>query len=174
MVQIGNFHIGKAETSSPPALSITEASLLWDFTAARYKCIEETQIYHNFAHDKDLQELMKYGLEKTLETQVNKLEQQLNQFSVPLPERPPKSFNFKTIERSNMFFNDKFLFRQIFEGCQNYMDYLARISRCMITNDSLRSIFLAFLQDEASLFDKLCKFGKLKGWIAPSPLYNPQ
>jgi len=171
MVQIGDFHIGKAETSSPPALSITEASLLWDFTAARYKCIEETQIYHNFAHDKDLQELIKYGLENVLETQVNKLEQQLNQFNVPLPERPPKSF--KTLERSNKFFSDKFIFQQIFEGCQSYIDYLALVSRCMITNDSLRSIFLGFLYDEASLFDKLCKFGKLKGWIIPSPLFNP-
>ncbi len=171
MVQIGDFHIGKAATSSPPALSITEASLLWDFTAARYKCIEETQIYHNFAHDKDLQALMKHGLEKTLETQVNNLEQQLNKFSIPLPERPPKSF--KNQEKNSIYLSDKFLFKQVFQGCQNHIDYLARISRCMITNDSLRSMFLAFLQDEASLFDKLCKFGKLKGWIAPSPLYNP-
>ncbi|MTI84820.1 MAG: hypothetical protein FH756_13165 [Firmicutes bacterium] len=88
--------------------------MLWDFTAARYKCIEETQIYHNFAHDKDLREIIKYGLEKVLETQINNLEQQLNQFSVPLPERPPKSF--KNQEKNSIYFSDRFLFKQIFEG----------------------------------------------------------
>lgn len=54
MVQVGNFHIGKAETTQRPSLDSGEAFLLWDMLVSRYDIIENTQIYQNFGHDPDL------------------------------------------------------------------------------------------------------------------------
>ncbi|HZK24919.1 MAG TPA: hypothetical protein VFC74_05985 [Oscillospiraceae bacterium] len=45
MVQIGNFHFGKADSAEKLNLSLQEAALVWDVLVSRYKCIEETNIY---------------------------------------------------------------------------------------------------------------------------------
>lgn len=170
MVQLGNIHIGKAETVIPPSLSIMEAAMLWEFTVARYKCIEETQIYHSYAHDPDLKYFIKNALKIILEDQINELEKQMNIYKIPLPKRPAKSVNH---ENNPEFISDEFLFNQIFEGCQRFIDYLARIIRSTITNDALRKMYAAFLKEELAIFEKLCKYAKAKGWLEASPKYQP-
>ena len=170
MVQIDNFHIGKAETALKPEIGILEAGLLWDFLAARYLCIEETQFYHSLAHDTEFKKIISYGIKNVLEDQVNKLEEQMDKYKVALPERPPKSMN---MDNSQVPFNDRFIFQRIFIGCSNFIDYSARVGRSMVTTDSLRSMVFGFLKNELSLYDKLCKYGKLKGWTSIEPIYRP-
>lgn len=53
MVQIGNFHLGAADTAKSPVLSAGEAYLLWDNLKARYDIIMATQMYLNHVHDLD-------------------------------------------------------------------------------------------------------------------------
>ncbi len=167
MVQINNFHIGKTDTAVGPEIGILEAGLLWDFLVARYICIEETQFYHNHAHDKEFKQLINYGLKNILEDQVNKLEEQLDKYKVPLPERPPKSINTENSQP-----NDRFIFQKIFVGCNNFIDYSARVGRSMVTTDSLRQMIFGFLKNEIYLYDMLCKYGKLKGWTSIEPIYK--
>ena len=170
MVQLGNVHFGKAHTAIEPTISIMEAGLLWDMTTARYKCLEETQLYFNYAHDKDLKALLGFGLD-FLEKQVNILEEQMNLFRLPMPNRPPKNINQT---ESKVALNDRFIFAQVFEGCQAFIDHMARVSRSMLTNDPLRHIIVNFLSEELSLFEKQVKFAKLKGWLQVVPLYKPE
>lgn len=169
MVQIGDIHLGRAETAVPPTLNVFEAAYLWDALVARYKCVEETQFYHKYVHDPDFKALIKFGI-TFLKTQVDELEKQMVKFQLPMPDRPPISFNDP--ENNRNIFSDRFVFRQIFEGCQAFIDYFARAGRSAVTNDQLRKVFNGFLTDELVLFDKLCKFAKLKGWLEIPPPYH--
>lgn len=168
MVQIGNIHFGSADTAVKPTINILEASLLWDFMVARYKCIEETQIYHNYAHDPDLKAMFKFGID-FLEKQVNELEKQMNLYKMPMPNRPPKSVNHG---ENNQVLSDQFMFSQIFEGCQAFIDYLAKMSRSITSNDPLRQAITKMLTDELFLFDKQVRFAKVKGWLNVPPIYK--
>ena len=150
-------------------LNVTEAALLWDLLVDRYKCLEESQIYHNYAHDLDFKQVIKTGMNNLLERQANELEKQLIKYKMPMPTRPPKAMQ---TQDNSMVFNDKFLLRQIFEGCQSHIDYLARSFRSFITNDSLRHQVGDFLKDELTTFDLLCRYAKVKGWLEIPPPYE--
>ncbi|MGQ9823572.1 MAG: DUF3231 family protein [Desulfotomaculales bacterium] len=167
MVQIGNFHLGKAETAKAPLLDTAEAFLLWDHLLSRYDAIEKTQIYQNFAHDPDLKLLLAKGLSATLEKQVNSLEAEMNTFGLPMPSRPPKSVR---IETNSGVFEDRFIFKEVFTGIQNFLDNHIRTIRSFVTNDQLRKTFIDFAKEELELYDKFVKYGKLKGWLQTPPL----
>lgn len=169
-MQIGNYHIGKAETATEPIIDVKEASLLWDMLLARYLCIEETQIYHNYAHDPDLKKSIAMVGIKVLEKQTDELEKQMNLFKVPMPKRPPKSHNQTS---SDQVFTDEFIFKKIFRGCQHLLYAHIGAIQSTITNDSLRTMFTDFLNEEVMVFDKLIKYGKLKGWLEQPPVYRP-
>lgn len=168
MVQIGNVHIGKAQSAKLPNISIQEAVLIWDLLAARYKCIEETNIYLNYAHDPEFKLLItKMGM-KLLEYQAAELERQCQLYGIPMPSRPPKNV---TLNNDNMIFNDRFMFMQIFEGCQHFIDVLAKCIRSTVHNDALRDIFCDFFNGELAIFNNLCKYGKMKGYLNVEPTY---
>ncbi|MDW7650152.1 MAG: DUF3231 family protein [Bacillota bacterium] len=169
MVQIGNMHIGKAETAAPPTVSIIEAGLIWDMLAARYKCIEETNYYFTHAHDPDFKTFVsRMGME-LIKGQAEELEKQCQIFGIPMPDRPPKAV---TKKEGSSYFNDEFMFRQIFEGCQHFLGRLANVISSITTNDALRKIFEKFFTDELYIFNNLCKYGKMKGWLKAPPVYK--
>ena len=167
MVQLGNFHFGRAETAKPPVLDSGEEFLLWDQLISRYDIIEQTQIYQNFAHDPDFKYLLKKGLEETLERQVDDLEKEMNTFQMPLPNRPPKSVR---VTANSGIMDDQMMFRQVFTGIQNFLESHIRTIRAITTNDPLRHTFIIFAKEELDLFEDLCKFGKLKGWLLVPPI----
>lgn len=168
-MQIGNIHFGKAETAMPPTVSVMEAALLWDMLVGRYKCIRETRIYHSWAHDPDWKELLEFGI-NVLESQSRTLEQQVKTYKLPLPDRPPL---IDRLPENISELHDRYGFSQVFEGCQSWIDYFARASRSIITNDPLRHIVVDCLTTDLSMFDKLVKFAKLKGWLESSPMFTP-
>lgn len=167
MVQFGNFHIGRAETAKPPALDTGETFLLWDQLVSRYDIIELTQVFQNFAHDPDFKYILKKGLEENLEKQVNELEKEMNTFKIPLPNRPPKSVH---VAANSGIMDDEMMFRQVFSGVQNFLENHVRTIRSIITNDPLRHMFVRFTKEELDLYENLCKFGKLKGWLQIPPI----
>jgi len=167
MVQIGNFHLGAAQTAKPPVLSSGEAYMLWDMLISRYDAVMLNQIFQNVAHDPEFRILLTEGLGDILEKQVNKLEKELNMYKIALPLRPPKSVNF---EAQSGIFRDEFLFRRIFTSIQNFLDNHVRTIRTMVFNDPLRQMFIQYTLDEVDVFNKLCKFGKMKGWLTTPPM----
>lgn len=170
MIQIGDYHLGKAETAKEPTLDIIEASVVWDLLVSRYGCIEETQMYHNHAHDPDFKKMIASIGISMLEKQVNELEKQFKIYNMPLPKRPPKSYHYP---EDSQILSDEFIFSKIFQGCQLYIDKLAYSIRSTVTNDPLRSVLTGFLKnDDLPSFEKLCRYGKQKGWLQPVPVYK--
>lgn len=168
MVQIGNFHIGKAEAVSEPKLNNGEAFCLWNFLAARYECMEKTQIYLSLIHDPDFKLFAGRELNNILRTQVEEAEKLLEKYVLPLPARPPKS---AAPDGTNAVITDRLIFRDIFTGCENFLYHLVHTICTFITNDSLRKAFIQFLTKELEVYDDLCKYGKVKGWLQPPPLH---
>ena len=167
MVQLGNFHFGRGETAKSPTLDSGEAFLLWDHLILRYDIIESTQVFQNFVHDPEFALLLKKGLTETLENQVDLLEKKMNTFQLPLPPRPPKSVRVTT---NTTLLDDRFIFRQLFTGVQAFLDSHVRTLRSIVTNDPLRDMFIKFAKEELDVFDNLCKYGKLKGWLEVPPM----
>ncbi len=169
MVQIGNFHVGAADSVKQPVLSTGEAYILWDMLMSRYDAIMMTQTYQNLAHDPEFRLILTQGLGRTLEKQVNKLEMELDRYKIPLPPRPPKSVNY---EAQSGVFRDEFLFRRIFTSIQGFLDHHIWAIRVTVVNDPLRQMFIGFALDEVDVFHDLCKYGKLKGWLTIPPMHN--
>lgn len=161
------WHIGMAQSARPPSLTCGEAFLLWDNLVARYDIIHVTQLYLNSVHDQEFKLLMEKGLMSILEKQVNILEQEMDKYHLPLPDRSPKSVRF-TLEGN--IIDDQYIFHKLFTGIQSFIDNLIRTVKTMVYNDDLRRIFIEFLKDELSAYDKICKYGKFKGWLRNPPL----
>lgn len=166
-MQLKDFHIGWAQTAQAPEIFSGEAYMLWDNLVARYDIIHTTQIYLNDVHDPEFRSIMKKGVMDILEKQVNVLEKEMDKYHLPLPERPPKSVNY---ELKGNIINDEYVFRRLFTGIQSFIDGLIRTVKNMVFNTELRKIFLGFLKEELKTYDSICKYGKMKGWLMPTPL----
>ncbi len=157
---------------SPPGtverITSGEAFHLWNHLSIRYDTLEISQIYEHYAKDPDFVLVLQTGIQKTLEKQINTLEKEMDHFGLPLPERPPK--NIRPPENAEII-EDNLMFRDMFTGIQFMFQLHATALKQNTTNDRLRTIFSRFLHEELDIFDKLVKYGKLKGWLRPTPLY---
>ena len=106
---------------------------------------------------------------KTLDKQISTLKKKTKKLEVPKPERPP-AFNAATIDPE--IFTDQFMFRRIFQGIQEAVDIHIIAVVETITNDSIRDLFMQYLKKEISLYNKILKYGKIKGWTYIPPLYK--
>jgi len=59
------------------------------------------------------------------------------------------------------------MFRDIMSGVENLMTTLTHTVRTYITNDVMRGLAIRNLHTETKIYDDMCKFGKLKGWLIP-------
>lgn len=169
MVQIGNIHIGSADTAEIPVLAVGTAHCLWDTLVSRYDVIMATQFYLNYVHDPDFKIILDHGLTQVLEQQVNEMEKELDRYRIPLPERPPKSVRFPS--ETNVI-TDEHVFARLFSGIQGFIDSHIYAIRTTIFNDPVRKIFIKYLHQELNIYNQLCKYGKLKGWIEIPPMVN--
>jgi len=160
---------------SPPGtmerLDSGEAYHLWDHLTSRYDSLEISQIYQNYAHDKDFSFELGNEIKGTLEKQINVLEKEMDHFGLPLPERPPKSV--KTNKNAELL-EDVLMYRQILTGMQFMFELHATAFKQNTTNDRLRKIYGGFLRKEVDLYNEYLKFGKLKGWLRLTPMYTPK
>jgi len=167
MVQIFNFHIGRADKAAEPVLSAGEAYLLWNNLLTRYDHIEKTQLFVNLIHDAEFKFFVTKELQGTLERQANELEQLLEVHKLPLPYRPPQS---SAVQVSSELVNDRYIFRDIMSGVENVMTMLTHTVRTYVNNDTMRGLAIKNLHKEVEIYDNMCKYGKLKGWLVPPPL----
>ncbi len=153
----------------PEKLDSGEAYHLWDHLSSRYDSVEITQIYQSYTHDKDFSVILLSGLKSLLEKQINVLEKEMDHFGLPLPQRPPKSA--KTVQNAEVL-EDELMFRQIFTGMQYMMNLHAVALKQCTTNDRLRDVYNKFLWEELDALNKYIKYGKMKGWLRPAPMYK--
>jgi len=62
MVQIGNIHIGKAESATQPKIDIGEAFILSQQLYFRHLCIAKSQYFYKWANDTELKAMIKTGI----------------------------------------------------------------------------------------------------------------
>lgn len=166
MVQIGNFHIGTADTAVKTPLTVGEAYVLWDNLIGRYQLQELLQLAQNYAHDSEFVYLIKRDINGVLADQINVLEKQFTHYHLPLPKRPPKNIEF---EANSGALRDQYIFRRLFTGVQEFLALCSLSVRLTTVNDELREIFIKLLMEKIAVFDDLCKYGKIKGWFEVPP-----
>lgn len=171
MVQIGNFHIGKAETATQPKIDIGEAFLLSQQLYYRYLCVENTQQYYKWANDTELKAMIKVG-SGYLTKEITALEEQMDKYNVAQPTRSPKSVKVTTNVNDTSLINDQLIFENIHNGCVAAIEKNLRNAIAILNNDSLRVMFIDFVKEEADIMLQCCRYGKLKGWLPVYPVYK--
>lgn len=167
MVQVGNFHIGSANTTGNSRVSFGEAYVLWDNLSGRYDLLEVSQLYYNYAHDGDLKDLIKVKIIDVMTPQIESLEKLMIRYQLPLPPRPPKNIS---IEAASGVEKDEFIFRRLFSYIQDFINVCAHSIKVMVTNDEGRFLFNQYLLEKIELFDYLCDYGLKKGWLEIPPM----
>lgn len=97
------------------------------------------------------------------------MEKMMNKFKLPLPDRPPKSVN---VNENTGFRTDEFIFRSYFTSVQHFLDLCVRTIRASVTDDNLRTLYIKYLHKKLNIFDELCKYGKVKGWLEIPPFFG--
>lgn len=64
------------------------------------------------------------------------------------------------------------MYRNLTAGMQSAAIIHAWAFKQSTTNDRIRNIFKELLLHEVGVIDKLTKYGKVKGWLNPSPLFR--
>jgi len=155
--------------ASAERLGAGEAYHLWDHLTFRYDNISQTEIYHAFAKDLDFKALLTIGLQRSLKKQAEILEQELQYFGIPLPKRPR---NFSIPENLGAHMEDDHMFRMVLIGIQGAgMLHAQALKQCTV-NDRVRKIFKDLLLQELDYNNDMIRFGKLKGWLHPAPMYR--
>lgn len=106
---------------------------------------------------------------KSLNKQVRALEDKAVKYEIALPQRPPSHVAVAMDPES---LQDRFMFNIVFQGIQNAIDLHIRAVIEAIRNDSLRTMLMGFWQDEIHMYDRILKYGKMKGWVNTPPIYN--
>ena len=149
-------------------INCAEAFHLWAHLRIRYANIDETEKWNLFANDVDFKAILIKGL-NTLKDQVIILEKELDHFGIPFPKRPPAVID-KDVKQS--IFEDEYIYKYLFHSMHGLGTLHAQAFKRCVTNDRVRNIFYKFLYTEMSYMDNLIKFGNLKGWLDPAPLYK--
>ena len=122
-------------------IDIQEAYNIWNWLRIRYNSLETIQFYQNFVHDRDFSLLLDRFL-KDVKKHMDTMEQEGENFKLPVPERPPLDLKFKA---SINQVTDKFIYRKIFID-----DMFTHVKN----------------------FELLYKFSKLKAWEQIPPAYK--
>lgn len=145
-----------------------EVHALWEFLRLRYLYLEMTQIYKNYIEDTEFGILVKNGINSTLAEQVKKTEQVLKQYNIIPPPKPPKEVNTSVNSET---LRDEMMYRYLLLGIQFFLEMHVETLQ-MMSNDSLRNLFMAWMHEEMKIHDNLVKYGKIKGWYRGAPRYQ--
>ncbi|MTI85305.1 MAG: DUF3231 family protein [Firmicutes bacterium] len=152
-------------------LDAGEAYHLWDHLTYRYDNLHQTDMFYTFAHDAEFKKIVQTGMQMTLKKQIAMLEKELSHFGIPVPKRPT---NVYVAPPDTSLLDDDHMYRTILTGIQGAASLHGQAYKQCSTNDRIRKIFKELLFSEVDFLDKLIKFGKLKGWLYPTPQYRLQ
>jgi len=145
-----------------------EVHAIWNFLTLRYLYREMTEIFKNYIEDTEFGILVHSSIHMALDKQIQKTEEVLKFYEIILPPSPPKGIN--TAVNSEAL-RDEMMYRLLLVGIQYFLETHAETLR-MMSNDSLRNLFMSWMNDEMKIFDDLVKYGKVKGWYWGAPTYQ--
>lgn len=151
-------------------LDCGEAYHIWDHLTYRYDNLEETQTYINLAHDGDFKTLLRIGHQDILKKQTKMLEKELIKFGLPTPKATPEVL---AETQNTQIRADRNMYKEVLEGMQAAAIMHAQAIKQSTTNDRLRNkVFTVLFVEELNVLNSIVKYGKLKGWLNPPPLYR--
>ncbi|MGH4050676.1 MAG: DUF3231 family protein [Clostridium sp.] len=149
-------------------IDIQEAYNIYSLLRARYVSTQTVQLFKNFVHDVSW-EVVLDGFQKNFENQIDNLEKLGEEFRIIMPNRPPVDVKFAT--RINDI-TDDYIYKKIYHDLVAQLMSLSHAVRSTSTNDNLRNTIIQDLKTHFEDFDRLYKFGKLKGWEETYPTYK--
>ncbi len=171
MIQVGNLHIGKANTATPPQLDIGEAFILSQHLYYRYNCLEQTHQHYKLANDTDFKMVIEVGM-NYLKKELSSVGKQMDKYKVPQPSRSPKGVKITSDQNNSSLINDQYLYEQIRNGSVAAVEKNLRNAMMILNNDSLRIMFISFVKEEMEIISDLFEYGKTKGWLPVHPIYK--
>jgi spore coat protein CotF len=159
--------IGKSTEEKQKEITVAEVWHLYKHLSMRYEVLETTQILKNYVKLLDFRVLINYGI-NNLQEQVSLIENFMNEYGIPLPERPP--IDSKT-ETKIEIVTDRFIFRRIFRGIQSFIPDHAN-AYIQSTSPKLRELFKKILINEIYMYDKFVEYGKIRGFEYVPPMYR--
>lgn len=160
--------IFKKSSSKTEQIDIQTAFNIWNLLVIRYSSLETNQMLKNFAHDRDLVLAMKLLIEH-FQTQLDMLEKEAEKFELKTLLMPP--FDVHTSARVDEI-TDKFIYHRINSDMISEMYSLSRAVKTTLTSDRLRKMFGKFLLSHLRDYEKLYKYGKIKGWVEIAPAFK--
>jgi len=151
---------------------VVEIYHLWHHLTYRYDNMNTTEITTEiiklFTYDGDYKVTLELGL-VTLRKQIGMLEKELTYFGIPLPNAP----GILTFTPGNTeILKDDHMFRTLLDRLQGAaLIHLEPLKECTY-NDRIRGIFKNLFVEELQIIDNLYKYGKIKGWFHPIPMYG--
>ncbi|ATW23531.1 DUF3231 family protein [Candidatus Formimonas warabiya] len=160
--------ISKKKKGDQEQIDIQEAFNIYNLLKARYVSTQTVQIFKNFIHDQDwtniLDKFMKHFIK-----QIGILEELGNKFRIIMPAKPPLDVRFATNIND---ITDDYIYKKIYHDHVAQLMSLIHAVRTTSTNDRLRNIIVKDLTSHFADFDDLYKFGKVKSWEEPYPVYK--
>jgi hypothetical protein len=149
-------------------ITVVEIYHLWHHLTYRYDNMNTTEVMKLFTYDGEYKVTLELGL-KTLRKQIAMLEKELTYFGIPLPNAP----GVVTFTPGNTeILKDDHMFRTLLDGLQGAaLIHLEPLKECTF-NDRIRGIFKELFVEELRMIDLYYKYGKLKGWFHPVPMYG--
>lgn len=160
--------INKSLRDKQRLLNVSEVYHLWNHLMQRYHVIYITNLYKNFVKDGDLKLVLEFG-SNVLTKHIGVLEQELLNYGIPLPVRPPKQT--QRIENLELV-PDRLIYRRILRGIQAFLPIHA-MAVIHSTSPKIRDLFMSFMNEEMKIYDKYLEYGKIKGYMIKPPVYRP-
>ncbi|MDD4402319.1 MAG: DUF3231 family protein, partial [Desulfitobacteriaceae bacterium] len=148
-------------------ITVAEVWHLYKHLIMRYKVLETTKTLKNYVKFSDFKVVIRIGI-KGLQEQVDLIENLMNEYGIPLPERPPVDFRSVSILE---IITDRYIFRRIFRGIQFFIPFHAS-AYIQSTTPKLREFFKKMLIEEISIYDKFVEYGKTRGFEYVPPIYK--
>ncbi|WP_041667311.1 DUF3231 family protein [Acetohalobium arabaticum] len=148
-------------------LSVLEAHSLWNLLSSKYHIINNVQLWHTYAHDKDLKKLMKEFLED-LDEHTEQLEKELERYSI---EAPPRAKHHAHGDVNSQMLCDEIIGKDYFTFLQRMVELVLFSIQYSYFNDDLYKFFQDFAKHAIEQTDRILKYLKTKGWIDIPPNY---
>ncbi|MCW3491641.1 DUF3231 family protein [Dethiobacter alkaliphilus] len=148
-------------------INVSEVFHLWNHLVQRYNIVYTITILSAFAKDDELKVILGY-LQKALENNISILEKEMQQYAIPLPNRPPKVAQ-TTVSLEEI--TDRYIFRRLLTGIQSVLP-THTMAFIHSTSPKIRELFMAFLKEEMKIYDKFIEYGKIKNYEIMPPIYK--
>jgi len=154
--------------NNPEQVAANSITTLCDHLVYRYFNLRQTQVFATLVADPDFALLLKTGT-VVLQKEIKALEDKLIYFGVSLP-KPFSNVTVNVEDKTSK--DDKFVFNVIMGGMRDALALHASSIQECIVNDQIRKFFIDLTLSEIDYLSKFFKYGRVKGWVFPTPVFR--